>query len=196
MTDFAFIYWSSLTPLCPSQSWLKVLRCWVVHPSVPFSVNVTSQEHLERTPPNVAQTSTWTQGWADLNLVVKDGGHCGHMLCHLWMQYLRKVWRDFIMKFYIQKVKYNISVAPQCSAKAFFWPLLNAMTQEQDCRLWPYLTSGQTLNEWHLSRVPTLKLCWLLRSSVLQGCRCLWNVQVLEFETFLQQHPPRKRQSF
>lgn len=39
-------------------------------------MNVISQEHPEDISSDLAQTSTWTQGWTDYNFVVKGQGHC------------------------------------------------------------------------------------------------------------------------
>lgn len=45
-------------------------------------------------------------------------------------------------------------------------------------RALPYSTFGRILNWWHWSWVSTFKRCWLWRSSVLLGWRCLWNINI------------------
>ncbi len=67
-----------------------------VRPSVctsvrPILVNAKSQERLEGISSNLAQTSTWIQGWTDYNLVVKGQRSLWPRKTHFWPQ-LKTQW--------------------------------------------------------------------------------------------------------
>lgn len=73
-----------------------------------------------------------------------------------------------------------------------FWPLFGILTQGQMERGWPYFTC-QVLNWWLQSCVPTLKMCWLRRFSVLLVEHVNEAAAFLEFKVSLLLNPQSKQ---
>lgn len=150
-----------------------------LHPFIlPIIVNATSLECLEGSPFQDELCRSW---WLKVRVTVtsqntfyvQKSGIDILIITKFHIKFLIGL-NDEVITFYIQKVQGNLhSEIMLMFCKNTLLGIIQHHVLGKKGTLWKYFKFGWKINWWHYSGLPTLKIWWLHRASVLPGWRCM-----------------------